>query len=66
MFKIIDEFAIDKYIILTLDGEKPKRGYSKYVIDGKQYVIVPIYDMPKCIAIEASGHFIGKTVEFAS
>ena len=66
MLKIIDEFAIDKYIIFTLDGEKPKRGYSKYVIDGKPYSIVPVYDMPNCIAVEASGHFVGKTVEFAS
>jgi hypothetical protein len=61
---IVREFVINQYTILTLDGEMPKKCYSKYVIDGKEYAIVPLYDMPNCIAIEAGGGFVGKTVEF--
>ena len=31
---------------------------------GKEYDIVPVYDLPGSIAIEAKGDFAGKTVEF--
>ena len=64
MRKVISELNIKNYKILTLDGELPLKPYTKYVIDGKTYDIVPMYDMPNCIAIESAGHFEGKTVEF--
>lgn len=62
--KILNEFQVDKYKVLGLDGELPTKEYSHYKIDGNIYGIVPLYDMPNCIAIEASGIFSGKTVEF--
>lgn len=36
----------------------------KYRIDGIEYDIVPVYDFPGYIAIEAKGNFKGKKVEF--
>lgn len=38
--------------------------YSKYRIEGKEYEPVPVYDLPKHIAIEGKGEFVGNTVEF--
>ena len=64
MRKVISEMSIKNYKILRLDGELPLKRYTKYVIDGKTYDIVPVYDMPNCIAIESVDHFEGKTVDF--
>lgn len=64
MCKVIDEFQIGKYTVLGLDKPITARAYRRYRIDGKVYEIVPVYDAPKCIAIEAEGSFLGKTVEF--
>lgn len=64
MRKVISEMSIKNYKILRLDGELPLKRYTKYVIDGKTYDIVPVYDMPNCIAIESVDYFKGKTVEF--
>ena len=64
MRKVISEMSIKNYKILRLDGELPLKRYTKYVIDCKTYDIVPVYDMPNCIAIESVDHFEGKTVEF--
>jgi hypothetical protein len=64
MAKVAYEFSVGKYKVLKLDGEKPGAKYTRYVIDGKSYNIIPMYDAEGCIAIEASGSFIGKTVEF--
>lgn len=62
--KVISEFSLGQYKILALDGELPTQRYSKYVIDGKPFNIVPLYDLPNSIAIESNDCFIGKTVEF--
>ena len=64
MSKVISEFSVGKYKILKLDGAKPNKKYTKYVIDGKEHSVVPIYDAVDCIAIESSDSFKGKTVEF--
>ena len=64
MAKVIDEFSINQYKVLTLDRMDAPRDYRKYVIDGKSYDIVPVYDLPGCIAVVSSNSFLGKTVEF--
>lgn len=64
MYKVISEFSVGKYKVLRLDGPNPNKEYTKYLIDGKEYAIVPMYDAVDCIAIEASGSFKGKMVEF--
>lgn len=64
MRKVISEFSLGQYKVLTLDGSLPNRGYREYIIDGKPFSIVPLYDIPNSIAIESKASFIGKTVEF--
>lgn len=62
--KVIYEFRIKNYTVLGLEGGVPMKAHNRYVIDGGEYTIVPVYDMPGCIAIEADGSFLGKEVEF--
>lgn len=64
MAKIISEFSIKQYKVLQLDKLDAPKDYRKYVIDGKTYDVVPLYDLPDCIAIESADSFKGKTVEF--
>lgn len=64
MNEIISELKVSKYLCLQLDNI-PTNSYNKFIIDGKLYDPVPIYDMPNCIAIESEESFVGKTVEFA-
>jgi hypothetical protein len=64
MRKIISEFCINDYTVLTLDNDVPLKKHNGYRIDGKDYDIVPVYDMPGCIAVVGEGPFVGKTVEF--
>ena len=64
MNKVIKELQVDKYKLLQLDEFVPSKKYGKYVIDGKEYEIVPVYDLNNCIAVESSDKFSGKTVEF--
>ena len=64
MRKVVSEFSIHGYKVLTLNDSLPNRGYREYVIDGKSFGIVPLYDIPNSIAIKANGSFIGKMVEF--
>ena len=61
---VVSEFSLGKYKVLDIKGQYPKTKYTKYVIDGKKYDIVPVYDMPNCIAIESKESFKGKNVEF--
>ena len=56
---------MSRYRLLKLDGELPRCGYSKYIIDGNVYDIVPVYDAPNCIAVESTDSFKGKCVEFS-
>lgn len=64
MCTIVSEWKLGKYTVLELSQKPPKTHYAKYRIDGSEYDIVPVYDLPGHIAIEAKGKFQGKTVEF--
>lgn len=65
MNKVVEEWAIQGYTILTLDEKKPKRGYWKYIIDGEVYEYVPMTNIENCIAIKSPGRsLLGKTVEY--
>lgn len=64
MRKIIYEFSVGEYTIMKLDGSVPSKLHTAYIIDGKKYDIVPLYDMPNCIAVRGVGGFIGKKVQF--
>lgn len=64
MSKVVSEWKIGKYTALELDQSPPIKPYHKYRIDGTDYDIVPVYDMPNHIAVEAESSFLGKTVEF--
>lgn len=64
MVKVIDEFSFRQYKVLKLDTMDVPKAYTKYVIDGKTYDIVPVYDLPGCIAIVSEDSFVGKMVEF--
>ena len=64
MAKIIRELRVGKYLALGLDNPLPWKSYLKYRIDGKEYEIVPLYDMPNSIAVESSESLLGKVVEF--
>ena len=63
-YRVIAQFTVEKYTVLKLDGFKPVFSYSGYVIEGKEYKPVSIYDAPECIAIEAKGEFKNSIVEF--
>lgn len=64
MNKVVSELSIGKYKVLTLDEKKTDVSYTKYLIDGKEYNIVPIYDAPNCIAVESNDVFIDKHVKY--
>lgn len=64
MCMVINEWMIGKYSVLELDQDPPMRDYCKYRIDGVDYDIVPVYDLPRHIAVETKRNFKGKTVEF--
>ena len=64
MNKVISEFSVGKYKVLTLDEKQSNVTHDKYLIDGKEYEPVSIYDAPNCIAIESNDTFEGKTVKF--
>ena len=61
---VVSQLCVEKWTALQLDSEIPQIPFSKYLIDGISYVAVPVYDLPRHIAIEATGEFVGKTVEF--
>ena len=64
MGEIIGEWSVGKYTVLELSQDLPNKVYKKYRIDGKYYDSVPVYDLPRSIAIEGKGDFVGKIVEF--
>ena len=63
MCKVIDEFHIHKYAVMILD-KMPEHSYYYFIIDGKKYKPLPVYDAKNTIAVESDKSFIGKTVEF--
>lgn len=64
MRKVISEFSVGSFKVLVLDAKKPVKYHTKYLIDGKEYKIVPMYDADNCIAIKATDSLVGKIVEF--
>lgn len=64
MRKVLSQWEIEKYTALELDDDIPLESYKKYRINGKDYDPVPLYDLPRHIAIEGKGDFVGNTVEF--
>ena len=62
-YAVIYEFVAGKYTAIQLDRKIEERSYSRIVVDGSKYPIVPTYDMGTCIGIEAQGGFVGKSVE---
>lgn len=64
MRTVLSQWQIGKYTALELNEDIPLKKYSKYRIEGKEYEPVPVYDLPKHIAIEGEGEFVGNTVEF--
>lgn len=63
MYTVVYEFVAGKYTVLKLDREIEEHWYSHVCIDGKSYTLIPMYDMPLCIGIEANGCFTGKEVK---
>lgn len=63
MSRVVYEFHIKNYVVLKLD-EMLKKAYRLFLIDGKKYSPVPIYDAKNCIAIESDESFLGKVIEF--
>lgn len=60
---VIKEFHLHKYAVLVID-KMPECKYYYFIIDGKKYRPVPVYDLKNTIAVESNKNFIGKTVEF--
>lgn len=63
MYTVVSEFKTGRYTVLKLDRAIEEKHYTRYRIDGYDYAIVPVYDLPLHIAIDADGMFKGKTVE---
>ena len=64
MYRVISQDFIGNHALLEVNKELPKKKYHKYLIDGKEYDCVPVYDLPNHIAINSDEGFIGKKVEF--
>ena len=65
MCKVIHEFVVAGYRSLALDEPTPWKQYNYYVIGGKRYEPVIVYDAPKGIAVHDEGEtLLGKEVEF--
>lgn len=64
MYTVVSQDRIGKYAVLELNNDIPKGKYSKYLIRGKTYDEVPVYDLPRHIAIVSNEDFAGEKVEF--
>lgn len=64
MCKVISEFKVKDYLVLKLDNDIPLKKYTKYLIYGIYFDIIPIYDASRCIAIKSNISFLNKKVEF--
>lgn len=63
MSKVVNEFHVNNYVVLILDN-MPDRDYHHFVIRGKKFAPVPVYDGKNCVAVESNESFIGETIEF--
>lgn len=63
--KIVAQCKTGKYTLLTLSQEIPYNWSGQKVrINDKNYRSVPVYDLPKHIAILGSGEFKGENIKF--
>ena len=58
---VIYEFQVANYKVLKLDTKNTDKPYTKYLINGIEYDIVPLYDIDNCIAIESNEFYDNKT-----
>ena len=67
MCKVTSELSVqNKYKLLAVDEAPPAVDFSKYVIDGKAYTPITVYDMPLGIAIPYTQEsLVGKEVIFS-
>ncbi|MBO6229659.1 MAG: hypothetical protein J6O50_03755 [Ruminiclostridium sp.] len=69
MSKIIDVITLGgkngDISVLRLD-KMPVKPYRRFLIGGKEYAPVPVFDTENCIAIEGRGNFKGEMVEFVA
>ena len=67
MCKVLSEFIIaEKYKVLAVDEQPPVTGSKNYIIGGKEYTPVVVYDMPFGIAIPNTDEsLVGKEVIFS-
>lgn len=63
MYTVVSEFKAGKYAVLELDRPISEINYTNFRVNGIIFNIVPVYDLPKHIAIEATDDFVGKEVE---
>jgi len=63
MYTVVAELDVGKYMVLALDRAIEDVDYTKYKIDGEEYDIVPVYDLPNNIAVKSRKSFIGSKVE---
>lgn len=66
MRKIVDVWRIAGKIVLTLDAPLPDVKYWNFLINGRIYKPLPVYDMPRTIGIDDDGSddLLGATVTF--
>jgi len=62
--KVIEDYQINQYRVLILDGPTSRKPYRRYRIDGKVYEMVRMTHAQCAIAVESEESFLGKTVEF--
>ena len=61
-YKVKSQLQIGGTAVLTLDKPITEHNYRNYLIGKKIYEIVPVYDLPRSIAIKSTQSFVGKTV----
>ena len=64
MNTVVYEFKAVKHMVLALDEYVPTKAYNRFLINGKVYMPVPVYDAKNCIALESNDSFLGKIVEY--
>ena len=63
MYRVLSTFRIGDYSVLEIDRPIEEKMYRYYRINGTIYPIVPVYDLPRSIAVKANKDFTGELVE---
>ena len=61
--KITGATNIGKYTVLFVDKVSDK-SWTKFLIDGKEYEPISVYDLPNSVAVAEKGDFVGKEILF--